>query len=1106
MSEIIGVLHVIDRPPTPAVILVDGLNDVLRVEKCIYGSGRGCGTGKGREKNIVGLIDMVRDQGPDWLRVLCCSRSEVGLSHLVRPDDPRCVHIACPLDIQEAKRDVDRFCRMYMASHTSLMELIAASCLHYRPIHTLPHGASLTSAQSDPPPSPTTFTSLSAFYLDATRMFCEEIAEKSGGCFLPAVTFFNFIQSDHLSHFDWKLLGVSDMDRIWLGIFRHLFPDLRLYRKKTRKIFEVLLSAFRPLTSREIFECIRSPEDTYEMDFFPHFRRLRPFLVKEPLRCYETSLTSEDVSFVVPGYFTFEDSDVLQMSGLPCNPLRPAFYRISTFHLREWLLNERKSFDYSINVKRGHHRLWIAGLRNEIRMWAHNVSVEEEGEEETEGKRAKEREKEKEKEKEKEFTLEQKLLFKDLTFFCALYHFRLSLNGPDPWIVPKLSEKEYRDFALAASKAVDRGGIERVEDAFCRYKVCVSLLLQYGGWNALMYPSRCSILGLCCLYGDYLNVDILLSDPRVPINHQDIDGVTPLYTAARQDQPECVELLLDRIPIQVNIPDVNGVTPLWIAAFHGRDLCLKYLLSHPMIQVNRPNKNGVSPLYAAANRGRDSCVRLLMTHPIIDVNHSNCNGVTPLFVAANRGRVECVKALLSHPKIDINLRRKDGDTPLFAAATLGRLDCLQVLLASPDIDVNIQSHDGVSALWAAANLGQWECVRLLLSHPQIDVNLMDHNQNTPLYAASNVGRAECVRLLLAHPALQVNLQNKNGNTALYTAANLGELECLEILLACPDIEVNLQNKNGEFPLWIAANQGHVDCIEALLRHPNIDVNLQNMNGHCALWVATNLEKEDCVEALLTHPKIDVNIQDLDGTTTLFAAVNQGRERSARLLLSHANIDVNIPNADGDTPLWIAANLGRDACVQMIMQHKRLDISKGRCPLISAIKGACGGSAASIRTIAILLSSGLLSKSRIQSAISFCRKMQSSGHPAVLAYALLLEKFLIPCSSSFCSYCYYVPLPLATSPLLRCPCHAVAYCDSNHQKLDWKRKHRDECARECVVCAGKGVREREREKEEEMEERERVGVAKDRGRGRGEGEVGRGGGGAGGRGKTKGGMR
>lgn len=199
-----------------------------------------------------------------------------------------------------------------------------------------------------------------------------------------------------------------------------------------------------------------------------------------------------------------------------------------------------------------------------------------------------------------------------------------------------------------------------------------------------------------------------------------------------------LQMLLDDPRFNPDTPDELGRTALSHASEHHIEDLIKMLLQHPLVNVNSRDESGRTPLsYAAiSNWGyeRKSVLPILLENDKIR-EHANCPdsaGITPLMYGCASGRAETVGLLLDVVGTEANLHDNRGRTPLLHAlkAEAGNRfhreqELLEVLLANPNIAVNVKDKDGRSTVYYALRYfwrREDHDILRLLQHEHLDIS------------------------------------------------------------------------------------------------------------------------------------------------------------------------------------------------------------------------------------------------------------------------------------------------------------------------------------------------------------------------------------------------
>jgi ankyrin repeat protein len=260
----------------------------------------------------------------------------------------------------------------------------------------------------------------------------------------------------------------------------------------------------------------------------------------------------------------------------------------------------------------------------------------------------------------------------------------------------------------------------------------------------------------------------LLLERGALVNTVDSFGETPLrYMIARelveQDQATALKIikLLVKAGANVNVKTNVGFTGL-IMAIDQRDLELIDVLLEAGADVH-DGVNGTNSLHYAAREGLVSVIpRLLQKGALL--NNQNFMGETPLFYAAKAGQTEMVKYLISQGA-NVELADTIGRTPLMAAISEEHCETVQVLIAA-GVSVKTRTKRGSAPLLegGAAN----NCITKVLIAAGATINIQDEYGLTPLMLAANVGNFIGVKMLLEAGA-DATIKDNNGKDALFYA-------------------------------------------------------------------------------------------------------------------------------------------------------------------------------------------------------------------------------------------------------------------------------------------------------------------------------------------------
>lgn len=433
-----------------------------------------------------------------------------------------------------------------------------------------------------------------------------------------------------------------------------------------------------------------------------------------------------------------------------------------------------------------------------------------------------------------------------------------------------------------------------------------------------------------------------LLEASADINAPQIDGMTALHWAARHDDLETANLLVNT-GADVNAANRYGVTPLTLACTNGNARLVELLLDAGA-DPNTALPEGETALMTASRTGRIGPVKALLVrganphatvhgmgrregaganaylHRMRDptnFDYKTKSEQTALMWAAAEGHAEVV-ALLIEFGADFRKSLESGFTPMLFAARGGHIDVAKTLVKA-GVDVNeridpgpewrligysAKLRPGATALHVAVENGHFGLAAFLLD-AGADPNAAGALGYTALHAITNSRRVppgdanpppvptggisslEFVRKLAAH------------------GANL------DARMNAPGM-INLGNRVlGPTAFLAAAQNADVDFLKTLV-DLGADPLLTDDIGRTALMLAgarTGTEEEvvQLMEVLLDLG-IDINAVSRTGETAMHGAAYRDRIEPVKFLAARgASVEIwNRPNKYGSTPLAIAS--------------------------------------------------------------------------------------------------------------------------------------------------------------------------------------------------------
>ena len=183
---------------------------------------------------------------------------------------------------------------------------------------------------------------------------------------------------------------------------------------------------------------------------------------------------------------------------------------------------------------------------------------------------------------------------------------------------------------------------------------------------------------------------------------RDVEGATPLWSAATAGHVEVVRSLLDA-GAEVNHPTTSKSTPLRGACFDGH-LDVVTLLLDAGAEPNVGNRLNQTPLMIASGRGHARVVAYLLEWGgggVVDPNVVSVTGDTALHAAAEKGCREIVELLLAHGARS-NMVTHEGWTAAILSAASKYDDVVQYLIELPSTpaDEYANALELLGAVWA----------------------------------------------------------------------------------------------------------------------------------------------------------------------------------------------------------------------------------------------------------------------------------------------------------------------------------------------------------------------------------------------------------------------
>ena len=329
-----------------------------------------------------------------------------------------------------------------------------------------------------------------------------------------------------------------------------------------------------------------------------------------------------------------------------------------------------------------------------------------------------------------------------------------------------------------------------------------------------------------------------------------------------------------------------------------------------------------SALHAAVSAGHVEVVRELISSPPTALTCRDYTGRTALHEAVRKNNSEIVKMILKkdpaliHETCDRWQRVEQRNEKHQSL----KLSCKESIEYHGDI-----CHCGYTPLHMAARYGHWEIGMYLIKISGARVNASDCFGATPLHVAACHNHKLFAHMLMrSESSANINSMTTNGSTPLHSAAACGAVEIIDLLLYF-GANLSAVDKDGLSTLHHAILHVHSDQLdgEFILNRTDLGGTLHlvtiDRRGHLAMFY----EKDNNI------------IRNTDQYRWLDAFIN--------LILRGA--DIHAADKNGRTPLHIAAANGLADAVNVLLQrNSKLELRDilGKTPLEVAVENCTAG--------------------------------------------------------------------------------------------------------------------------------------------------------------------
>ncbi|CAH0056445.1 unnamed protein product [Clonostachys solani] len=297
---------------------------------------------------------------------------------------------------------------------------------------------------------------------------------------------------------------------------------------------------------------------------------------------------------------------------------------------------------------------------------------------------------------------------------------------------------------------------------------------------------------------------------------RDSASLRPLSIAAIAGRGDILQLLLEQPRVVVDHKDINGRTALWHACMIGHKNVVELLLATGEADINKEDYERTTPLSKAVENGHLAVANQLLATGKARPDTQCDYGRTPLSYAAICGDVQILKHLLELKGLDLESPDIWRQTPLLYASMNGHTAIVSSLLATNKVNPNWKGGFERTPLSHAAEGGHTGVVQLLLSIGNVNPDSVDLWRRTPLSYAAKMGHVGIVQLLLTRCEVNINSRDVTGKTPLHFAVDWGQSDVVRILSSRDDIEPDRKDNSQTSPLQLAVLGCKWDIAKTLL--------------------------------------------------------------------------------------------------------------------------------------------------------------------------------------------------------------------------------------------------------------------------------------------------
>ena len=205
--------------------------------------------------------------------------------------------------------------------------------------------------------------------------------------------------------------------------------------------------------------------------------------------------------------------------------------------------------------------------------------------------------------------------------------------------------------------------------AFGRKMEIMKSLLNRGANPNAKNLKGCSVLHVCVVMQHIEAVKLLINQPTIDVNTQDVYGDTPLHEAILKEYNSIAEIFCSLDGIDLTLSNKRGFNSLQYAALKGNAYAVGLILDKEPSLASSRKMDGYTSLHLSALNGHLDVTKLLLEKGNVDVMAVDDRRQNALHSAVHQGQAAIIEYFMN--KIPqrllrdiINAKGIDGDTPL----------------------------------------------------------------------------------------------------------------------------------------------------------------------------------------------------------------------------------------------------------------------------------------------------------------------------------------------------------------------------------------------------------------------------------------------------------